>query len=457
MAALLAVEFGMVYAVNTKWGHYSVAGLVILSVCLVGAYALLVPLAGAGEHSWFAAVVGAGLAAATLLAIWRRDPVEFGVLMSSRSLRSLALYAALLLGAGWALRPRRTARILMALGVAAFAWFLVGQLWRTPHPVIDVVPISTEATQALLAGKNPYTEVYSNVYQQAGWVGYAYGAHPMRYVYLPGLLLHMAVPVGLGLDVRWMGLAMQVAGLILFAALAPLRGGGAGAWAWAIAGGAVLLFWVQNGQVRILEMGWTEALVLFYVCLALWAWRTRGWLAAAALVAAFCSKQTAWFCGPFFMALAVRERRWRMIAGMAVGSALLLAPFVLWDPGAFIRNVILDPAAIGPRRDALSWPAYFLRYDTGAFPWVARLSFLTYAIAFGGFIVELCRRERDHLMDAHKWMVLAIFGLLLFAKLAFFNYYYLLIGLLAFYIVRWARGDYGAAPEQQPAAAERAS
>jgi len=449
IGALLALEFGLVHVVGRTRGLYGVAALAVLSACFAGCYIALAWQRAPGTATRFAGVLGILLVVATLWLHWRREPLTFPVVENYAALKAPAVYAAVLLSWGWIVGLRPPGRFLIMLGIALFGCFLVGQLWRSPHPLEDVPTVSTEATQRLLSGGNPYTALYTDVFEQAG---YSRAPYAMHYVYLPGLMLHFAIPVALGLDVRWAGLAMQVAGLALFASCVPLARHGRKFWAPLAAGAAVLLFWVQNGQALLLEHAWAESLVLFYLCLALWAWRKSGWVVAIALTLAFCSKQTAWFCGPFFIALAIRERRWRLIAAVAAGSVVLLAPFFLWNPAAFFRNVIIEHLGKSPRPDGLSWPAFFLRNGPGAVPWVAALSFLAYAFAFGAFIAQLRRPERDGLMEAHKWMVLGMFGLLLFANQAFSNYYYLMVGLLAFYIVRCAGGEYApAAGSELPA------
>jgi len=452
-ALLLAAECGLVYAVWSAMGLYGFRPLLLLSVVLAVCVLVLAGQRAEAAPTRWAAVLGVAFSAALLCRGWRLEPLQYPVVGSSWALRSLVVLAAGLLAVGWWLRPRRIGQMLTVLGVITFGTFLAVQLWRSPRPVIDVIPVCTEAAQRLLAGGNPYTGEYSNIYEEVGWGGFGYS---MRFVYPPVLLLHLAIPVGLGLDMRWLALLMQVAGLMLFALCVPVRSRPNGWIPLVAAGSAALIFWLHNGQVLLLEMGWPEPLVLLYLCLAIWAWRRSEWLCAAALVLAFCSKQTAWFSGPFFLALAVRERRWRLIGVVAALSFLLLFPFFLWDPGAFLRNILVETATKAPRPDALSWPAYFMRVAPAAVSWVAALSYLAYAAAFISFLNRLRVEGRDWLMDAHRGMMVAMFGLFLFAKLSFFNYYYILAGLLGFYIVCRMRGDYagGAKVAEEPAVAE---
>jgi len=311
------------------------------------------------------------------------------------------------------------------LGVVAAA------LVRTPSPVMDVWSISMEATQALLHGQNPYARTYSDVYAAAGVPGYGYAS---LYIYLPGLLLHYAPAVALGLDVRWVSLAAMTAGLLVFGLLVRARRDEApDAWQATVPVVACLLFWFHGGQAFLLEQAWPESLILLYLCLAAWLWDGAPVAAAVALALGLTLKQTTWFCAPFLLALAATQRRWRMAAGVAIGVALVVAPFFLWDPAAFFHNVVVDLLQKRPRPDALSWAAVALRHWPAAQPAALGVSLLLYGFAFWRLLLHLRRASPDPVAATVRWTALGLLGFFLCLKQSFYNYYYLSAGLLTLY------------------------
>jgi len=311
--------------------------------------------------------------------------------------------------------------------------------------------------------QNPYGREYSNVYEGTQIESPDY---KMLFNYLPGLILHYVPGTVFGGDIRWTNLVGIACGLLLFAVCARSqkdepRGGphpsqglayscwrrcaerdsfaGRGTAAVAVRqhpvtrAAAVVLFWYHGGQVLVVEQAWPEAWLLVYVGLALWTWRRSTLVPAVALVLALTLKQTAWFCAPFFLALAVKERRWGLIAAVAAGVTAIVLPFLLWNPGAFVQNVVVHFFEIAPRTNALSWSAACLRDAPALFPYAYRLSYVVYAAALACLVLRLRHlRGRDAVLETHVWMTVGLLALFLFLKQSFFNYYYVVGGLLAF-------------------------
>ena len=426
-------------------GHFDPAALVLLSVILpVYLLVLLGPRRGAAATPLHLGVCGV-LVTLTLADLFVRDPVRYAVNQS----RTIALLAAALAGclcvAAWWAKREVLRRVFVLLAVAAFTTFLSAELLRSPHPLIDVHPICTEATSALLDGKNPYSLVYTDVYAPAGWEGYGY---QMRFIYLPGMLLEYALPSALGVDFRWANLAGMAGGFLLFAWLIANRGGATRLDRQVVTAGAMsLIFWLHGGQAFSLEQGWAEPILLLCVCVALWWWHRSAWIAGIALVLALSAKQTAWFCMPFLSVLAARERRWRMPAAVAVGVGAIVLPFFLWSPGAFIDNVVLDLLAKAPRADSLSWAAVCIRVAPELFGLVAAVGPILYAVALVCLWRRLRKADRaERTLETAKWMAFGLAGLFLFLKQSFFNYYYLVWGLLAFHALLSARCEAAAPP-----------
>lgn len=438
---LLVLEFLLVLSVWRCRGWFGPRSLTFLTATFLWCWAVFwMHRPGTLPAASWLVLAGGCLCAVVLVAdLALFDPLLHPVSAPGVVPAVLPVVGAGLLAAGWWQGRCRVGRAALAGGVVCFGLLLAGHLLRTPEPLMDVWSITTEAARALLDGRNPYRLLYTDIYQQAGLPGYGY---EMRFIYLPGHLLHAALPAAFGLDVRWVNLLALAAGLALFAGVAARgHGRGGGPVARLTAGVAVLIFWFHGGQPYLLEQCWPEAMLLLYLCLVLWAWRRSAAAAGLALVLALTLKQTAWLCVPFLGALAVAERRWRSMAAVAAGVAVVVAPFFLWDPAAFFHNVVVDLLEKPPRPDALSWAAVALRYFPSAFRPVTALSFVAYAAALAMLVFRLRTRPREEWPAAtHRWMTLGLFGLFLFLKQAFFNYYFLVAGLLAFYLAvrSWA-------------------
>jgi uncharacterized membrane protein len=84
-----------------------------------------------------------------------------------------------------------------------------------------------------------------------------------------------------------------------------------------------------------------------------------GWSGAVAGLAA-ATKQTAWVLVPFLITgLLINEgRRAAIRAGAALlaVSLVVIVPFVVWNPGAFVEDVIRFPLGLGKQRSAAETP-----------------------------------------------------------------------------------------------------
>lgn len=88
------------------------------------------------------------------------------------------------------------------------------------------------------------------------------------------------------------------------------------------------------------------------------------------------------------------------------------------------------------------WGALCLLHAPSLFRWVTGLSLLTYGIALICLLRRLMRpADEDPVLETTKWMALGLAGFFLFLKQSFFNYYYVIGGLLAFYPSLAARHD----------------
>ena len=155
---------------------------------------------------------------------------------------------------------------------------------------------------------------------------------------------------------------------------------------------------------------------------AAWLWRERRWSGLAFGVA--CAiKQIAWFFAPFYLLATAHRLGWRVAARRAVEIAAVFAitnlPFVLEDPGAWLRGVsapVADP--MFPRGAGL----IFLAIDKVLPLWPPFVYTALEMIAFATCIAIAWRSRRE---SPDLGVVLALVPLF-FAYRSLFSYFFLL-------------------------------
>ena len=364
--------------------------------------------------------------------LWR-NPLLYAVERQHKSYRLLAVTSLGLMIAAWLVPRKRRLSWLLAGAAICYGAYMWTQMMRSPHPVMDCWSIYSDAADNLLAGKNPYAYAYPDIYAQAGKPGFGY---VLYCIYPPALPLLYAIPRAFFADIRWTIFTAMSLCLLLFGSCVSRKGehadGGPGAL---VQAGAVLIFWYHGGQTFLMEQCWPECILLLVVCLALWNWRRNDVLTALALGVAISLKQTAWFCCPFLLALAIKERRWRLIALTAAVVTVIVLPFFLWGPAVLFDRLVLDLLVKPPRKESLSWAAVCLNLAPALFTPAYLASYVLYFACLWGLIQRLRRpRGRDLLLETCRWMCLALLAFFLFLKQSFFNYYYFLGGLLTFYV-----------------------
>ncbi|NJN82285.1 MAG: DUF2029 domain-containing protein [Caldilineaceae bacterium] len=296
------------------------------------------------------------------------DPV--GLLLNALALACLLGYGLVDMG----LRGRWQIRLkwLLLAGIVLAALFLptakLVLLRQGSGPASyahDGGVIQTEATiQFLLAGKNPYVEDYVHT-PMAEWGFSEYRTALYHYPYLPWTFIFSTPFYLLGELTGFFDQRLVYAVLMIFALIAASA-------------------LVRNSRVKLALVGClalnpvmaldfifgqNDAFVLGWLLLSLASWsrwrrqqgegqQSRGWLwLSAALFGLACaSKPTAWFFAPFYGLLLLqgdsrlREDRWRDLwaaipavltrawPALAV-FALLLLPYIFWDPAAFYDDV----------------------------------------------------------------------------------------------------------------------
>ena len=313
---------------------------------------------------------------------------------------------------------RSTFGAVVALFGLSAAWMLVA----SPHPVVDVVDFERQAVRALLQGRNPYADLHlANPYGHTRFFGPGFATDrtiEVGWVYPPLSLLLLAPAEALVHDAR---AALAVA-LVLSALLIDRMGG-------RTARLAALLFVSSPRQLFVLEQGWTEPLLVACFALVLLLVRRSPAGTAVALGALLALKQVSVLFLPLTPLLVgeLRPRRSVALVAVALGvAALVVGPFLLRDPGAYLRSTVLFHAAQPFRDDSLNFAAFWAWARGGVAP---PTSLPSLALAGGALLVALWRCRPTPAGFA------AGCGLVLLAMLAWFkqahcNYYFLVIGLL---------------------------
>ncbi len=200
------------------------------------------------------------------------------------------------------------------------------------------------AIDGLWQGQNPYTRVYSEL-QFSDFHDPRTGqtrSYPARthFVYLPGTIL-TSLPVSWlsQLVIGWYdqrvthAIAMLVSLAILLSFCRRLR--------WKLVAAAA---WIFNPLwLPFLLQGHNDILVCMWLLAAAAALRKQRWILAAMLLGvAVATKQTAWFALPFFGLYAwpriPARQRIQSVVWLSGTALVLLLPFVLWNPAAFVDD-----------------------------------------------------------------------------------------------------------------------
>jgi hypothetical protein len=419
----------------------------------------LLLLAGAAEATYSVVryqghIVAVYTVLAVLLALWlwrggsavRLTPAATAVALAATALVTLTVPAftylppgtagtvrtlfagAALVAAATQLLPWRHAAdagLLVAVGCYLIATVLL--VHGDPAPRIDVWFTLQGAADALVHGGNPYTQV---------WIGPP--GVMQAFTYLPWMAVLLAPGRWLAGDVRWALAAVTVAAALTVRAFGTRPSFGFGNAARAAGGGAAAgmaaLLLLLPGTATQVEQAWTEPLLL--ACLVgagLALTRDRLLPAAVLLALALASKQHIVLLLPVLAAWPRVGPRRVLIAGGLAG--LLTAPFVLADPAAMWHDTISLLVNFPPLKFAdtlfiaalneLHWlPPFWL---TGAL-----------VLATVGSVSWTVHRRNPGVGEALRWCALVLLVANLLNKQAFYNQYWLVLGLL---VASWAVPD----------------
>ncbi|TMK85273.1 MAG: DUF2029 domain-containing protein [Actinobacteria bacterium] len=252
--------------------------------------------------------------------------------------------------------------------------------------------VTEEAAKALLHGRDPYVADYLHGPLRARPLGTR-----THFPYLPAMLV-FGLPRGLSGDAAAADarVAFAVATLsIAGAAMWLARQGGSDPW------GAFLFLVVLPTGALLMATGGDDLPVLASMFLAVvLAWRERivGAGVAAGLAAAM--KQTAW---PLLLFLAVAIWRGRggkdvarFLGAAAAVAVPVVLPFVVWNPAAFVEDVVRFPLGLGHQPTPAGTPtlghAIVAAFPSARTPLTATLAAV---IAACGLLLLLWRPARS--------------------------------------------------------------
>jgi hypothetical protein len=186
---------------------------------------------------------------------------------------------------------------------------------------------------------------------------------------------------------------------------------------------ALLLLFTPRG-LYVLECAWTEPhAVLCLAALALASARAPR-LVPVALGLLLASKQYLALAAPGVLLLAGPGRRWPVLRRGLIVAAAVTAPFLLWDPVAFWRDVVALQFHERFRPDSLSLLS-LVAHSGGP-----RLgSWLTLLAGGAALAAALWRAPRTPAGFAAS-LAFALLAFFLFGKKAFANYYFFAIACL---------------------------
>lgn len=309
-----------------------------------------------------------------------------------------------------------TVLVLMVLWFSG-AWLIE----NLPYPFIDVFVFQQNSSRALINGENPYLLTvpyiygdlsgYSTELVRDGW--FTFGSpYPPLSIYLSSIGY-----VFWG-DIRYSHL---LAFLLSGALIAFLQSGRTSKL-------AAYLFLFMPRSFYVLEMSWTEPLVVFLFTATIYcALYHPRWLAIPAGLL-FVSKQYMLFFVPLILMLLPYKAAWsvwiKRIAQIAFVGLVVTAPLAFWSFHSFVWNIVSVHLKQMLRLDALTYLAMYTRI-TNVEPsqWIgfAVLVFCFY------WTWRFFPRTPAGFSSAFAFCLLTFFA---FSKQAFCNYYYLVIGMI---------------------------
>ena len=306
-------------------------------------------------------------------------------------------------------RPGRTAALTAyGLAVATHVALAVVAIVGDAAPKIDVWVVLQQGADAIARGENVYTQQWTD----------SPGVQDF-FPYLPWMAMLTAPGRWVAGDVRWAVLAWS---LVLFAGLWALARGRAER---AAAVTAVLV--LAPGALTQVDQAWTEpvlaALVVWWAVLVR---RGHAWWAIVPLALACASKQHLALLAPVLLVWTPFGARRTLATGGLAG--LLMLPWVVADPAAFVDDTVTTLLTFHPIRFANTWFLYALNEHGVTLPFA-----VTGAVMIAAVAVAACAvwRRQPATAELLRWLALVLAVANLVNKQAFYNQFWLVGALVA--------------------------
>ena len=353
------------------------------------------------------------------------------------TLSVVGIGAAALLARPSAVRARTAYGLAVVGHVVTAAIATIGD----PAPRIDVWVTLQQASDALARGENFYDMTWTD----------SPGVQD-AFTYLPWTTVLLAPGRWLGGDVRW---TLAFWSVVLFAgiwALArPLAGDApssdrATALRAAVPVAALV---VAPGTLTQVDQAWTEPLLAAgLVWWAVLVRRGHAWWAVVPLALACASKQHLALLLPLLLLWPAFGARRAVATGALTG--VLIAPWFLASPSAFLHDTVTLLVGFHPIRFANTWYLYFLNEHGVTLPfWVTGLVVLG-ALGVAAWAIARRRPEVDELL---RWFAFVLLAANLVNKQAFYNQFWLSAALVAISLAVPARA--AAAVDSEPVTSAR--
>ncbi|MCD6360976.1 MAG: DUF2029 domain-containing protein [Armatimonadetes bacterium] len=316
---------------------------------------------------------------------------------------------------------RPTARLLVFLAALGLGAMLRGgAIVASPNPVIDVYSVLDQTPRALLRGENPYRCRIVSPYGTERARRFRMSTKRARSdieFYTPGIILLETPLAALWLDPRWL---MAATWLLAGAAIFVWASRQASLRAHAAHLAAVALLLPSAGFTA--EQSWVDP--VFGLLFALGMLPLSPIPAGALLGVGVTVKQTALALLP--AAVIGWRRSPRALAALALTALAITLPFLVWDPGEFMKDCFLGYASEPIRANAVTLPALVLRATGRALP---ATPLTAIALALGVLAAWRARSSAARLVAAGAF---ALCALNVLAKWAYMNYYEVAAMLLIF-------------------------
>jgi hypothetical protein len=303
----------------------------------------------------------------------------------------------------------------LLLFFAALSHLIVFRM--VPFPLIDVFTTISEATVALLDGKNPYMVTHFDLYQVSG-------VSPAPFIYLPGLFPWSVFGTFLVGDIRG-GNFLALIGLALFFILSHSTMNLVDRFYL-----ATLLF-LGGASLFVAEQAWIDP-ILALLCLASgWCLKNGRVIWAGIFAGAMCAtKQYGVVAFIFLFLMSINlsnlKQNWLRFLLSSLGVVLFVQiPFIIWNWQAYVSAAFIRVGQLPFRPDSYTLTSFFFAHGVPV-PWMPIAGiFFTLLIAWRCWSSRIA--DLASIVLAISLSYMAIF---LTNRHAFCNYYQLVYLLL---------------------------